>query len=149
MNAHHSHSSNRLIINQMEEDVDPALQLLPDFEPTYSEKGKELADFAHCDREVFFYHLVPTIDGLVRQYMKSIYDPHLALRAFERVVEEAAIIYEYDFGDRDKAVKRQITCFTPEEREDAAHQLFLLNSHVLEDGIRGAIRSGKETQIIP
>ena len=116
------------------------MQLLPDYEPTFSEKGRDLALFAHNDREVFFFWLADAVDSLSRMYVKGIYDPHLALRSFPHVAKEAAIVYERAFGDEEAAERRKITCFTSEEIEEAGHRLLMLNAQMLEDAILNAMR---------
>lgn len=116
------------------------MRLLPDYEPRFSQRGRDLALFAHNDREVFFFWIADAVDSLSRQYVKGIYDPYLALRSFQHVAKEAAIVYERAFGDKEAAEKRKITCFTPEECEEAGHRLLLLNVQMLEEAIQNAMR---------
>jgi len=116
------------------------MQLLPDYEPTFSERGRDLALFAHSDREVFFFWLTDAVDSLSRMYAKGIYDPHLALRSFQHVAKEAAIVYERAFGDEEAAERRKITCFTPEEIEEAGHRLLMLNAQMLEDAVLNTMK---------
>lgn len=116
------------------------MNILPDYEPSFSEKGRDLALFANNDREVFFFLISDAVDSLARMHMKGIYDPHLALRSFQHVAKEAAVIYERAFGDEEAAERRIITCFTPEEVEEAGHRLLMLNAQMLEDAIRKAMR---------
>ena len=117
------------------------MQLLPDYEPTvFSERARDLALFAHNDREVFFFWITDTVESLSRMYAKGIFDPHLALRSFQHVAKEAAIIYERAFGDEEAAEKRRITCFTPEEIDEAGHRLLMLNEQMLEDAVLNAMR---------
>ena len=118
--------------------------LLPDYEPSFSSaRARDLALFANNDREVFFFLISDAVDSLSRQYAKGIYDPYLALRSFQHVAREAAIIYERAFGDEEAAEKRQITCFTPEEVEEAGHRLLMLNASFLEEAVRNALRFEK------
>lgn len=117
-----------------------SMSLLPDYEPTFSEKGRDLALFANNDREVFFFWITDAVDSLSRMACKGIYDPHLALRSFQHVAKEAAVIYERAFGDEEAAEKRKITCFTPEEVDEAGHRLLLLNAEFLEDSVRNAMK---------
>lgn len=122
------------------------MNLLPDYEPSFSQKGRDLALFANNDREVFFFLVTDAVDSLARMYSKGIYNPHLALRSFQHVAKEAAIIYERAFGDEDSAEKRKITCFAPEEIEEAGHRLLLLNAVMLEEAIKNTVRrEGKRT----
>lgn len=114
------------------------MNLLPDYEPSFSQKGRDLALFANNDREVFFFLITDAVDSLSRMYAKGIYDPHLALKSFQHVAKEAAIIYERAFGDEVSAEKRKITCFTPEEIEEAGHRLLMLNAQMLEDAVLNA-----------
>ena len=116
------------------------MELLPEYEPVPTLKGRDLALFANSDREVFFFYISEAIDSLSRMHEKGIYDPHLALRSFQHVAKEAAIIYERAFGDEDAAEKRKITCFTPEEVEEAGHRLLLMNEEPLREAIRRAIK---------
>lgn len=115
-------------------------QLLPDYEPSFSQKGNDLALFAHNDREVFFFWISDAVDSLARQYAKGIYDPYLALRSFQYIAKKAALVYERAFGDEDAALKHKITCFTPEEVEEAGHRLLLMNEAMLEEAIRNTLR---------
>ena len=117
--------------------------LLPDYEPSFSEKGRDLALFANNDREVFFFLISDAVDSLSRQYAKGIYDPHLALRSFQHVAKEAAVIYERAFGDEEAAERRQITCFTAVEIEEAGHRLLMLNAGFLEEAVKNALRFEK------
>ena len=118
--------------------------LLPDYEPSFSStRARDLALFANADREVFFFLLSDCVESLARQYAKGIYDPYLALRSFQHIAKEAAIIYERAFGDEEAAEKRQITCFTPEEIEEAGHRLLMLNANFLEEAVRNALRFEK------
>lgn len=117
--------------------------LLPEYEPVFSERGRDLALFANNDREVFFFLISEAVDSLSRQYAKGIYDPNLALRSFQHVAKEAAIIYERAFGDEEAAEKRKITCFSPEEIEEAGHRLLLLNVGFLDEAVRNALRFEK------
>ena len=118
-----------------------SIDLLPDYEPAvFSERARELALFAHNDREVFFFRITDAVDSLSRMAQKGIYDPYLALKSFQHVAKEAAIIYERAFGDEEAAEKRQITCFTPEEVEEAGHRLLMLNASFLEEAVRDALR---------
>lgn len=120
------------------------MQLLPDYEPNFSStRARDLALFANNDREVFFYLITDAVDSLSRMARKGIYDPHLALRTFQHVAKEAAIVYERAFGDEEAAANRKITCFTPEEIEEAGHRLLLLNAAFLEEAIRRALRDGE------
>lgn len=113
------------------------MQLLPDYEPEiFSERARDLALFANNDREVFFFLITDAVDSLSRMARKGIYDPHLALRSFQHVAKEAAIVYERAFGDEEAAKRRKITCFTPEEIEEAGHRLLMLNAAFLEESIR-------------
>lgn len=114
--------------------------LLPECEPRFSERGRDLALFANNDREVFFFLLSDCVESLARQYAKGIYDPYLALRSFQHVAKEAAIVYERAFGDEEAAEKRKITCFTPDEIEEAGHRLLMLNSNFLEEAVKNALR---------
>ena len=116
------------------------MELIPDYNPSFSEKGRELALFAHNDREVFFFWISDAIDSLSRMHQKGIYDPHLALRSFHHVAKEAAIVYERAFGDEEAAEKRRITCFTPEQVEEAGHRLLIMNEEPLREAIRKAMR---------
>lgn len=116
------------------------MNLLPDCEPAFSERGRDLALFANNDREVFFFLISDAVESLSRQYAKGIYDPYLALRSFQHVAKEAAIVYERAFGDEEAAEKRKITCFTPEEVEEAGYRLLLLNAEMLEAAIRNTLR---------
>ena len=116
------------------------MELIPDYNPPFSEKGRELALFAHNDREVFFFWISDAIDSLSRMHEKGIYDPHLALRSFQHVAKEAAIVYERAFGDEEAAEKRKITCFTTEEVEEAGHRLLIMNEEPLREAIRKAMR---------
>jgi len=116
------------------------LELIPDYNPSFSEKGRELALFAHNDREVFFFWISDAIDSLSRMHEKGIYDPHLALRSFQHVAKEAAIVYERAFGDEEAAEKRHVTCFTPEQVEEAGHRLLVMNEEPLREAIRKAMR---------
>ena len=116
------------------------LDLLPDYEPNFSERARDLALFANNDREVFFFLISEAVDSLARMHEKGIYDPHLALRSFQHVAKEAALIYERAFGDEEAARKRRITCFTPEEVEEAGHRLLMLNEQMLEEAVRRAMR---------
>lgn len=117
--------------------------LLPDYEPSFSERGRDLALFANADREVFFFLISDCVESLSRQYAKGIYDPYLALRSFQHVAKEAAVIYERAFGNEEAADKRKITCFTPEEIEEAGHRLLMLNANFLEEAVRNALRFEK------
>ncbi len=118
--------------------------LLPEYEPRFSStRARDLALFANNDREVFFFLISDAVDSLSRQYAKGIYDPYLALRSFQHVAKEAAIIYERAFGDEEAAEKRKITCFTPEEIEEAGHRLLMLNANFLEEAVRNALRFEK------
>lgn len=119
------------------------MNILPDYEPALSEKGRDLALFANNDREVFFYLVTEAVDSLSRMARKGIYDPHLALRSFQHVAKEAAIVYERAFGDEDAAERRKITCFTSEEIEEAGYRLLMLNAAFLEEAIRRALKDGE------
>ena len=116
------------------------LDLLPDYEPSFSERARDLALFANNDREVFFFLISEAVDSLARMHEKGIYDPHLALRSFQHVAKEAALIYERAFGDEGAAQKRKVTCFTPEEVEEAGYRLLLMNEEPLHEAIRKAMR---------
>ena len=116
------------------------MELLPDYEPVRTPRARELALFANSDREVFFFHISEAIDSLSRMHEKGIYDPHLALRSFQHVAKEAAIVYERAFGDEEAAEKRKITCFTTEEVEEAGHRLLIMNEEPLREAIRKAMR---------
>ena len=56
------------------------------------------------------------------------------------MAKEAAIIYERAFGSEEAADKRKITCFTPEEIEEAGHRLLMLNANFLEEAVKNALR---------
>lgn len=114
--------------------------LLPSFMPSPTEKGSQLALFANQDTEVFFDQLSPTIDCLARQYAKKLYKPAHALRAFQRVANTAAVVYERIYGDAHLAERGLSSCFTRLDQENAGAQLLVMNAPVLEKAIREALK---------
>lgn len=116
------------------------LDLLPDFMPIATEKGCRLALFANQDSEIFFDQLSPAVDDLARQYAKGLYEPKLALRAFQRVATAAAVLYERIHGDANMAEKGLSTHFTRLDQEDAGAQLLVMNVYILEDAIWEAVK---------
>lgn len=120
--------------------MDKAMNLLPDYMPIPTEKGRRLALFANQDTEVFFDQLSPAIEMLARQYAKNVYEPRLALRTFQRVATEAALVYEKLYGNMHMAERGLSTHFTRLDQEDAGAQLLVMNAPILEKAVWEALK---------
>ena len=104
------------------------IKLLPDQDPKETFGSCELSLYAAQDAEVFERFVEPSVNRLAKRLLLGSYTADLAQASFYPAVTFAALKYEEEFGDKEAAKNKVITCFDYEDRKDAA--LLLLYAHI-------------------
>ena len=110
--------------------------LLPEAAPKETFGSCELSLYAADNSKIYENHIVPVIEILAKRIAVGVYTPENAVSAFMPVVNLAALKYEFEFGDREAAKAKTITCFDYEDRKDAALLLLYAHLDLIKDEVR-------------